>query len=139
VNTIGLDTIPQSVIQPILGMVSWWNPIHIWNDIITWIDLSNFSFEWTFSPSLWEWWIDDLNSKKVFMKLSNKMMTWDENYPINIDSYTLWSKPSFRWKKEWEENSYEEISDVDLQTRIKSSLGSMPDSVIKQNLWWLDR
>jgi hypothetical protein len=84
---------------------------------------------------LWEWWVSDLNTKKVFMKLMNKMITWNEDIPINIDSY-YGGTPQYRkteesWDVMWNDKLASFIRDkIDLESWN-------PYSKIQENIWMI--
>ncbi len=53
-------------------------------DIVSGFDPATMTFEWTFSPAIWEWWANDPRTRKVFIDMIN-MALWEQSaYKVDV-------------------------------------------------------
>ena len=69
----------------IFAMIQPENPISLPNgDIITGVNFATMTFEWSFTPSLWDDGVNDIRTQEVLTQLMNKALTNSFSWPIEL-------------------------------------------------------
>ena len=133
INQIGFNIIPQEIVNNVFSKISESNPVVVGNNIITGLDLNTMDFIGDFNPTLGDGWPNDPNTRNVLIQLMNKMISWNEDIPAVISSYS----ESWDMQFKTSQDSKETMTREELKWYIANSIwlvGGNPINLIDQNL-----
>ena len=133
INQIGFNIIPQEIVNNVFSKISESNPVVVGNNIITGLDLNTMDFTGDFNPTLGDGWPNDPNTRNVLIQLMNKMISWNEDIPAVISSYS----ESWDMQFKTSQDSQETMTREELKWYIANSIwlvGGNPINLIDQNL-----
>ncbi len=133
INQIGFNIIPQEIVNNVFSKISESNPVVVGNNIITGLDLSTMDFTGDFNPTLGDGWPNDPNTRNVLIQLMNKMISWNEDIPAVISSYS----ESWDMQFKTSQDSQETMTREELKWYVANSIwlvGGNPINLIDKNL-----
>ncbi len=133
INQIWFNLIPQGIVNNVFSKISESNPVVVGNNIITGLDLNTMDFTGDFNPTLGDGWPNDPNTRNVLIQLMNKMISWNEDIPAVISSYS----ESWDMQFKTSQDSQETMTREELKWYVANSIwlvGWNPINLIDQNL-----